>query len=261
MDRVEVAGLEIAYERVGSGPALVLLHGFVADGPTTWGPQLDGLSDAFTVVAWDAPGAGRSSDPPEDLGLAGYAECLDGFLRGLGLTSAPLVGLSFGGILALGLQRRRAARSSGLVLAGAYAGWAGSLGAEAAEERLRTCLALAEATPDAFAAALLPMMFASEAGPEGAEAFRDAVRRFRPRGFRAMARASAEDARDVLPSIDVPTLLLYGERDRRAPTSVGESLRVGIPGSRLVVLPGAGHVCNLEDPAAFNAAVRDFLAS
>ena len=63
MDTVEVGGLRVAYERAGHGPPLVLLQGYVGDGPTTWRPQLDGLCDDFTVVAWDAPGAGRSSDP------------------------------------------------------------------------------------------------------------------------------------------------------------------------------------------------------
>jgi pimeloyl-ACP methyl ester carboxylesterase len=88
MEMVEVDGLHIAYERVGSGSALVLLHGYVGDGPTTWRGQLDGLSDEFTVVAWDAPGAGRSTDPPERFGLAGYADCLAGFLEKLGLATA-----------------------------------------------------------------------------------------------------------------------------------------------------------------------------
>src|ERR687897_3586244 len=88
MEMVEVGGLQIAYERAGSGPALVLLHGYVGDGPTTWRRQLDGLSDEFTVVAWDAPGAGRSTDPPEPFGLAGYADCLAGFLERLGIDSA-----------------------------------------------------------------------------------------------------------------------------------------------------------------------------
>src|SRR5437879_4790571 len=64
MDHIEVSGLRIAYERAGQGPPLVLLHGFVGDGRATWGRQLEGLSDEFTVIAWDAPGAGRSSDPP-----------------------------------------------------------------------------------------------------------------------------------------------------------------------------------------------------
>ena len=114
METVEVDGLQIAYERAGSGPALVLLHGYVGDGPTTWRRQLDGLSDEFTVVAWDAPGAGGSSDPPEQFGLDGYADCLAGFLDRLGLHTVCLAGLSFGGILALALQRRHSAKSSAL---------------------------------------------------------------------------------------------------------------------------------------------------
>jgi pimeloyl-ACP methyl ester carboxylesterase len=138
-----VEGLQIAYERVGSGPALVLLHGYVGDGPTTWRRQLDELSDDFTVIAWDAPGAGRSTDPPERFGLDGHADCLAGFLDKLGLDSACVAGLSFGGILALALQRRHAAISRALILASAYGGWAGSLPPEVAGQRVRQALALA----------------------------------------------------------------------------------------------------------------------
>jgi pimeloyl-ACP methyl ester carboxylesterase len=82
---------------------------------------------------------------------------------------------------------------------------------------------------------------------------------FHPRGFRAIARASAEDVRDVLPRIDVPTLLVYGDRDVRAPLTVAKNLQAAISGSKLVVLPDAGHLCNVEAPDEFNAAVRDFL--
>jgi pimeloyl-ACP methyl ester carboxylesterase len=57
VDSVEVGGLRIAYEPAGAGPPLVLLHVYVGDGPTLWRPQLDTLSDDFTVIAWDAPGA------------------------------------------------------------------------------------------------------------------------------------------------------------------------------------------------------------
>jgi pimeloyl-ACP methyl ester carboxylesterase len=117
MDMVEVNGLDIAYERTGSGPALVLLHGYVGDGATTWRRQLDGLADEFTVVAWDAPGAGRSSDPPERFGLDGYAECLAGFVARLELRRPSVVGLSFGGILAPALQRRQAGVADRLILA------------------------------------------------------------------------------------------------------------------------------------------------
>ena len=259
MELVEVGGLQIAYERAGSGPALVLLHGYVGDGSTTWRRQLDGLSDDFTVVAWDAPGAGRSSDPPERFGVDGYADCLAGFLQQLGLERACVAGLSFGGIVALGLQRRHAAMSSTLILASAYAGWAGSLPPDVAEQRLRQALALADGTPEAFVGALLPTMFSVAMPDETVADFRASMQAFHPRGFRAMALASAEDVRDVLPTIDVPTLLVYGERDVRAPLAVAEGLHSAIPDSRLVVLPGVGHVCNVEAPDDFNAAIRDFL--
>ena len=73
-----------------------------------------------------------------------------------------------------------------------------------------------------------------------------------------MARASAEDVRDVLPHIDVPTLRVYGDRDVRAPLAVAEALHGAIAGSRLVVLPDAGHVRNVEAPDEFNDAVREF---
>ena len=74
-----------------------------------------------------------------------------------------------------------------------------------------------------------------------------------------MAEASAVDLREVLPHVGVPTLLVYGDRDVRAPLSVAEHLHAEIAGSTLVVLPGVGHVCNLEAPEQFNAAVRSFL--
>ena len=259
MDTVEVDGLRIAYERTGSGPALVLLHGYVGDGATTWRHQLDELSDEFTVIAWDAPGAGRSTDPPEHFGLDGYAACLAGFLERLSLDAACVTGLSFGGILALALQRQHAAAASSMILASAYAGWAGSLPPDVAEQRLRQALALSDATPDAFVEALLPTMFSKPIPRETMDAFRVSMHGFHPRGFVAMARASAEDVRDVLRHVEVPTLLLYGDRDVRAPLTIGEDLHAAIRGSKLVVVPDAGHVCNIEAPDDFNAAVRGFL--
>ena len=106
MDAVDVGGLRIAFQREGRGPPLVLLHGFVGDGAGTWGYQLEALSDAFTVIAWDAPGAGHSSAAPESFRLADYADCLSGFLRALDLTHPYVAGLSFGAVLALELFRR-----------------------------------------------------------------------------------------------------------------------------------------------------------
>ena len=259
METVDVAGLRIAYERAGSGPPLVLLHGYVGDGPTTWRRQIDDLSRELTVVAWDAPGAGRSSDPPETFGIAGYADCLARFVDALGLERPHVVGLSFGGALALELCARHPTVPATLILASAYAGWRGSLPPEAAEQRLRQALALSEMPGDDFVDTLLPTMFSVGTPPETVEAFGEAMRAFHPAGFRALARAAAEDVRHALGRVAVPTLLVYGDTDVRAPLPVAHGLRDGIAGSTLVVLPGVGHVCNAEAPEAFNAAVRAFL--
>jgi pimeloyl-ACP methyl ester carboxylesterase len=74
-----------------------------------------------------------------------------------------------------------------------------------------------------------------------------------------MARAAAEDLRDALPLVDVPTLLVYGDRDVRAPLTVAEHLHSAIAGSTLVVLPDTGHVCSIEAPDALTTAIRTFL--
>jgi pimeloyl-ACP methyl ester carboxylesterase len=259
MEQVEVDGLRIAYQRTGAGPPLVLLHGYVGDGPTTWRHQLDGLCDQFTVVAWDAPGAGGSADPPESFGLAGYADCLAGFVQRLGLEQPQVAGLSFGGILALELSRRHATIPATLILASAYAGWAGSLPADVAQQRLQQALGLAELSPEEFVGALLPTTFSQATPPEAVEAFGASMLGFHPAGFRAMARASAENVCDVLAHIKVPTLLVCGDKDVRAPPAVAEDLHAAIPGSTLVVLSDAGHICNIEAPEAFNRTVRSFL--
>lgn len=259
MGQVDVGGLRIAYERAGHGPPLVLLHGYVGDGITTWRRQLEGLSDEFTVVAWDAPGAGRSSDPPESFGIAGYAECLAGFVAGVGFERPHVVGLSFGGILALAFSHRHPTVAQTLVLASAYAGWRGSLPADVAERRLTQALALSDLSPDQFVDTLLPTMFSPSTPPQVVEEYGETMRAFHPAGFRAMSRASAEDLRDVLPHVKVPALLLYGDQDVRAPRDVAEDLHAAIAHSRLVFLPGAGHVCNIDAPEEFNRELRSFL--
>jgi pimeloyl-ACP methyl ester carboxylesterase len=259
MDSIDVEGLRIVYERAGAGPAVVLLHGYVGDGATTWRRQIDALSDDFTVVAWDAPGAGGSSDPPESFGMAGYSDCLAGFIAGLGLERPFIVGLSFGGALAIEFCRRHSAVPKALVLASAYAGWEGSLPSEVAAQRLRQALTLGGTTPDEFRAALLPTMFTEGTEQHVVEEFGSSMLAFHAAGFRAMARASAEDLRDALPHVKAPTLLVYGDRDVRAPLEVAEHLHSAIANSRLVVLPGVGHVCNVEAPDEFNTVVRNFL--
>ena len=261
MDTALVGDLRIAYERVGAGPALLLLHGGASD-HREWRRQCDALSDEFTVVAWDAPGCGQSSDPPEFFRLPGYADCLAGFVSALGLERPHVLGLSFGGGLALELYRRHPALPQSLILASAYAGWTGSLPAEGVEERLRQVLHEADLPADQWAPGWLPGLL-SEHAPAGAtEELIAIMSDAHPAGMRVMARAFAEaDLRNILGRIAVPALLLYGGVDQRIPLSVAEDLHARIPGSRLVVMPGVGHQSNMDAPDLFNHEVRTFLRS
>jgi pimeloyl-ACP methyl ester carboxylesterase len=262
MPRIELGDATIAYERAGTGPPLVLVHGGVSD-HREWRYQLDALSDAFTVVAWDAPGCGASSDPPSSFRMPEYAGQLAAFIEALGLEHPHVLGLSWGSTLALELYRLRPDLPASLTLTAAYAGWAGSLSSEEVARRLETNLADLDAlAPEAFVRTWVPTLFSADAPTDVVEDYVAVMASFHPGGIRPMLHAMAEaDLRDVLPTIAVPTLLLYGELDRRSPRPVAEAMRDAIPGSRLVLLPGVGHMANLESPERFNAAVRSFLGS
>jgi pimeloyl-ACP methyl ester carboxylesterase len=199
-------------------------------------------------------------DPPAGFRLADHADRLAAFIAALGLGSPQVAGVSFGGGLALELFARHPTVPASLVLASAYAGWAGSLPAEEVDRRLQQVLSMADLPPERFAAAVAPTMFSAAAAGTLVDAFVRSVSAFHPAGLRAMALAIAEaDLREVVPRIDVPTLLIHGGEDTRAPLTVAEELHAGIPGSRLVVLSGAGHVCCAEAAERFNAELRAFL--
>jgi pimeloyl-ACP methyl ester carboxylesterase len=259
-ETVEIEGLRIAFRRAGSGPPLVLLHGIYGDS-RYWLPQLEALADEFTVLAWDAPGAGDSDDPPESYTFAEYAECLAGLLRALGLGRVNLCALSYSGGIALELHRRHCELLASLILVGAYAGWAGSLPPDAVDRRLQRALEQAERGGEAAARDFVPELFAASAPADLIEEAIAMSASFHPAGLRVMARASAAaDLRGLLPGVSVPTLVIHGKEDRRSPLAVSEALQAGIPGARLAVVEGAGHMSNLEAPEEFNRLVREFLA-
>lgn len=258
--RVPVGDLSISYERAGSGPPLVMLHGGLSD-HREWRAQIDGLSDRFTVVAWDTPGCGGSTVPPESFRMPDYADVLAGFISALGLERPYLLGISWGSTLALELYGRHPGVPRALLLTGAYAGWAGSLPPEVVAERLENAMRdLRSGDPERIIRDWLPTLFTERAPAEMIEGFVATFSDFEPDGTAAMLRAMAEaDLRDVLPTISVPTLLLYGEEDVRSSLQVAGEMHAAIPGSMLVVLPEVGHQSNVEAPGRFNAAVRDFL--
>ena len=257
MEIVRANGLEIAYERVGEGPPLVFVHGAAEDG-RVWQPQLAALADEFTVVAWDEPGAGRSSDLPADFRLADYANCLAMLVEALALGPAHVAGLSWGGTVVQELYRHHPRLVGTLILVDTYAGWKGSLPEEEVRARvdgvLQTLAAPAEEFDPTF-----PNLFAADPPAEFLPLLEEVAAAVRPESLRTQVLIMGDaDQRDLLPRIAVPTLLIWGELDARSPLSVAHEFEQEIPDAKLVVIPGAGHVSNLEQPKQFNQAVREF---
>lgn len=256
---VEVGGLRVGYLRAGQGPPLVLLHGGMSD-RREWSHQVDALSEDFSLYAWDAPGCGASDDPPPSWRMPDYADCVVSWLAAIGVDRPHVLGLSWGATLALEVYRRHPDVPASLILAGAYAGWAGSLSPAETEQRLTGALTELELAPEQFVPAYIPSMLTPAAPPELVAELTAVMSDLRASGARPMLRAMAEaDLRAVLPTIRVATLLLYGDQDQRAPRAVAEQMHRAIPTSRLVVIPGAGHCCNAEAPDQFNQHIQDFL--
>jgi pimeloyl-ACP methyl ester carboxylesterase len=257
---VHVDGLRIAFQREGQGPPLLFLHGFFGD-HRVWRRQFE-LADEYTVVAWDAPGCGGSSTPPPTFGMPEYADALARFVEVLGLERPHVVGNSFGGTLALQLAFRHASIPRSVVAAGAYAGWSGSFPPDVVAQRLSQSLPDLELPAEDVVAKWTPGFVTTSAPASVLAELEAIISDFDPDGMRVMIRALAEaDLREALPHIAVPTLLIWGDQDVRSPLSVADDLRTRIPGSRLVVIPGAGHLSHVEAPERFNAEVRGFLRS
>ena len=257
MEVVRTSGLEIAYERVGEGPPLVLVHGGTVDG-RMWQPQLAGLQDEFTVVAWEEPGAGHSSDVPADFGLPDYAGCLAALIEEIALGPAHVAGLSWGGTLVLELYRHHPELVATLTLVDTYAGWKGSLPEAEVRARVEGVRRVLAASPGEFDPTP-PGLFAGATPTEFVQLMAEMATVARKETVRLETELMAgTDQRDLLPRIKAPTLLIWGELDVRSPLSVAAEFERAIPDAKLVVIPEAGHVCNLEQPEQFNEAVREF---
>jgi pimeloyl-ACP methyl ester carboxylesterase len=257
VELIRTNGLEIAYERVGEGPPIVFVHGAALDS-RMWRQQLAALADEFTVVAWDEPGAGRSSDVPADFALADYADCLAALIEALDLGPAHVAGLSWGGTVALELYRRHPELVATLLLVDTYAGWKGSLSEDEVRARVEGLRQMLSAADHLFDPTL-PGLFAGDPPEQFVPLLEAMAADVRPESMRTALLVMAEaDLRDLLPRIAVPTLLIWGELDARSPLSVARQFEAAIPGAELVVIPGAGHVSNLEQPELFSDIVRRF---
>ena len=256
VERVTVAGCAIRLFRGGPGGTgglpLVFLHG--AGGHTGWMAFLEELSRRFEVFAPEHPGFGQSDDPPwlDNVGDLAYFY-LD-LLKALGLERVHLIGTSLGGWIAAEMAVRNTARLASLTLVGAVGITAGGepipdIFRMPVEENLRRFYADQER-------AVRRVGDMAKVDMELVAKNRATVTRlaYRPRYHNpALAK--------WLHRIDVPTLLLWGEKDGLVPPAFGEAYRALIPGSKLVVLPAAGHAPFDEQRQAFLAAFYDFIAS
>jgi pimeloyl-ACP methyl ester carboxylesterase len=267
MPMAPVNGIDLYYETAGSGPPLVLAHGFGC-GLRSWDPQVDGLAADHRVVTYDARGHGISGAPAE---AAAYSqgtavEDLRQLLVHLGLARAAVGGLSMGANVALTFALVHPAVVTALVVADVGAG---SDDPAAWQATTRAWAAAAErggmeAFADLLCADPLIARYADR-DPAALRTMRACLMTHRARGVAHTAREVLGKRPPVyrlepgLRTLGVPTLLVVGEDDGPC-RDVHRFLAATIPGAEDVVLPGVGHLTNLEAPAAFNAAVRRVLA-
>ena len=252
--------MRVHYERTGKGPALLLLHG-IGSSSRSFRHQLAGLSDACDVIAWDAPGYGRSEDPAVPFTLDELADRALALLDEVAIDRAHVLGVSMGGVIAQLVYHHQPARVRSLILVDTNPG-GGALPEPARSERVRQRVeALDRLGPRGMAEQRAPHLVRPDAAPELVAELVDIMAQVRPAGYRAAAVAlGCTDLTSRLGAIRAPTLVVHGECDRVVPVATARELAAAIPGARLVVIPHAGHVSNQEQPDAFNAAVCAFLA-
>ena len=250
----------LAYERAGAGPLVVFLHG-IGGNRTNWAAQLDTLADQFCAVAGDARGYGDSGDGPEPLRFGDFADDVVRLLDHLGAERAHLVGLSMGGMIAQDVAARHAERLATLTLVDSSSGF-GGVRAEARDEFLARRLEPLERglTPADIAPALVEVLVSGGASAAVKEQVRASVGALRKGPYiQALHAIVTTDFRSALGGIAVPTLVVVGEEDKVTPPANSHELASAVPGAELVTIPGAGHLSNLDQPQAFDAALRPFL--
>lgn len=260
--KARIGGGDLAYEVRGKGPTLVLLHAFPL-GLAMWDAQAEVFAQRFQVVRFDARGFGGS--PPGD-GLLTMERIADDavlLLDHLGLSRAIVCGLSMGSYAALAMVRRHPLRLRALVLC------SGRPGADDEEGRRKRALMAEKVLREGAAPAadtMVPLLLGAttlKERPEVAARVRALILGNPPRGIAdALAGLAARaDSTATLREVRVPTLVMCGEEDPITTPAEARKLHEGIAGSRMDVLPRAGHLINMEDPPAFDAALGRFLTT
>jgi 3-oxoadipate enol-lactonase len=259
--KATIEGAAIEYDVRGEGPAVLLLHAFPL-GLSMWDAQVEALAGRHRVVRFDARGFGGSEPGEGPLTMERIADDGAALLDHLGIGRAVVGGCSMGGYAAFAFVRRHPQRLAGLVLQDTRAG------ADTAEARANRATLAAKVLAEGATAAVeafLPKLVGETTHherPALVARLRERILAVSPRGIANALHglAARADSRGLLSRIAVPTLVLAGEEDVLTPPDEARAMAAAIPGARLQVIPRAGHLANLENPDALNAALRAFLA-
>ncbi len=250
----------IGFDDMGQGPVLVLLHAFPLS-RAMWWQQVEALQDAYRVITIDLRGFGDSSGFPGRPSVDQLADDAARVLDEVGVDRAVVGGLSMGGYVSLAFARRHAGRLRGLILADTRAEPDNE---EARANRERMIAQASAGTGATIIEGMLPNLMSPatlKERPEVVETVRQLGAAQVSAGIVGALQALRDrpDSRPGLGAIAVPTLVIVGRDDKLTPIAFSEAMVSAIRGARLVVIEGAGHLSNLEQPRAFNAAVRSFL--
>ncbi len=251
------------HSMLGSGPLVLFLHG-IGGGHLAFAPQLETFAEAgYRAVAWDMPGYGHS-DPIEPYTFKGLAERCIALIEALATRlgqQVTLVGHSMGGMVAQEVLARRPELIQNLVLCGTTAAFGRADGAwqqQFIDQRMAPLLA-GQSMAD-LARQLVPAMAGPHALPEGLRLAEHCMAGVSPGTYRRALEALVTfDRRAELSQISVPTLLIAGEHDPNASPESMRKMADRIMGSRLIVMPGIGHLMNLEAPDDFDRQLLQFL--
>ena len=262
MTRVLAGHVALAYEEAGSGPAVVLVHGFTLD-RRMWDDQVPALLDAgYRVLRYDLRGHGESDAPPTGYTAEDHADDLARLLDLLGVAAPHLVGLSLGGAVIAAYAERHPQRTRSLTLIDAVL--PGLPFGEEMTAILRELnrRALAGDLPGALHEhwATSRLFHPTNADAALAARLRPMMDRFS--GVQFYDRAAPREGPAIaerLPAIHAPALVLVGELDMEDFHSYARAYAERLPDARLQVIPGAGHMANMDQPEAINAAMLTFL--
>jgi pimeloyl-ACP methyl ester carboxylesterase len=250
-------GVSLEYDDIGNGVPLLLIHGFPLD-RTLWRTQIAGLSQLYRVIAPDLRGFGRSSETDGDaVTMDQYATDLKFLLDSVNVKQAVVGGISMGGYIALAFYAQYADRVTGLILANTRAVPDSEDGKEA---RLANAQKVGEVGTGFLVDTMAPKLLGPAAKPEIKIAMRTMMARQRPAGLMSALRgmAARPDRAALLRFATVPVLIISGSHDVLIPPGDSEAMHALIPNSRLVIIPDAGHLSNLDKADAFNHVVREF---